>query len=70
MIMWSLLRTFFLVIRSGLSIEIPIAEIVVGDICQVKYGDSIPADGILLQSNDLKVKKATDFKIFIFSLQD
>lgn len=33
----------------------PISEIVVGDICQIKYGDLLPADGILLQSNDLKV---------------
>jgi len=49
----------FTVIRSGLSIEIPIAEIVVGDICQVKYGDSIPADGILLQSNDLKIDESS-----------
>jgi len=49
----------FTVIRSGLSIEIPIAEIVVGDVAQVKYGDSIPADGILLQSNDLKIDESS-----------
>ena len=36
-----------------------IAELVVGDICQVKYGDSIPADGIVIQSNDLKVDESS-----------
>jgi len=32
-----------------------VGEIIVGDICQIKYGDLLPADGILIQSNDLKV---------------
>lgn len=49
----------FTVIRSQLSIEVAIAELVVGDICQVKYGDSIPADGIVIQSNDLKVDESS-----------
>lgn len=35
--------------------QVGISEIVVGDICQIKYGDLLPADGLLLQSNDLKV---------------
>ena len=29
-----------------------------GDVAQVKYGDLLPADGIVLQSNDLKVDEA------------
>jgi Ca2+ transporting ATPase len=33
-----------------------VGDIVVGDICQIKYGDLLPADGILIQSNDLKVR--------------
>ena len=37
----------------------PVSDLVVGDICQVKYGDSIPADGILLMSNDLKVDESS-----------
>lgn len=45
----------FAVIRGNEVKQIPISEIVVGDICQIKYGDLLPADGILLQSNDLKV---------------
>jgi P-type Ca2+ transporter type 2B len=46
----------FAVIRSGDAMQILVGDIVVGDICQIKYGDLLPADGILIQSNDLKVK--------------
>lgn len=45
----------FSVIRSGEARNISVGDIVVGDICQIKYGDLLPADGILIQSNDLKV---------------
>jgi P-type Ca2+ transporter type 2B len=48
----------FTVLRAGQSHQIFVGEIVVGDICQVKYGDLLPADGILIQSNDLKVDEA------------
>lgn len=34
-------------------------ELVVGDICMVKYGDLLPADGIIIQSNDLKVDESS-----------
>lgn len=46
----------FSVIRNGDAIQILVGDIVVGDICQIKYGDLLPADGILIQSNDLKVR--------------
>ena len=46
----------FAVIRNGDPIQIFVGDLVVGDICQIKYGDLLPADGILIQSNDLKVK--------------
>lgn len=49
----------FSVIRAGEVIQIPVSDIVVGDICQVKYGDLLPADGIVLQSNDLKVDESS-----------
>ena len=49
----------FTIIRKGDVIEIPLANIVVGDIAQVKYGDLLPADGILLQSNDLKIDESS-----------
>jgi len=48
----------FTVVRGNKSIEIAIADIVVGDICQVKYGDLLPADGIILQSNDVKIDES------------
>ena len=82
----------FTVIRKGITIEIPLADIVVGDIaqgkinsfrrpspqlgiflsslifsevkinstfCSVKYGDLLPTDGIVLQSNDLKIDESS-----------
>ncbi|XP_031772111.1 plasma membrane calcium-transporting ATPase 3 isoform X7 [Apis florea] len=49
----------FSVIRQGEVKQISVADIVVGDICQIKYGDLLPADGILIQSNDLKVDESS-----------
>ncbi|KAH7947025.1 hypothetical protein HPB52_007422 [Rhipicephalus sanguineus] len=49
----------FAVIRGGEVHQIAVTEIVVGDICQVKYGDLLPADGIIIQSNDLKIDEST-----------
>ncbi|CAG7820245.1 unnamed protein product [Allacma fusca] len=49
----------FSVIREGEVHQIPVTDIVVGDICQIKYGDLLPADGILLQSNDLKIDESS-----------
>merc|ERR1739842_33444 len=49
----------FSVIRKGEAIQVNNAELVVGDIAQVKYGDLLPADGIILQSNDLKIDESS-----------
>ncbi|XP_054243345.1 plasma membrane calcium-transporting ATPase 2 isoform X8 [Indicator indicator] len=49
----------FTVVRGGQVIQIPVAEIVVGDIAQVKYGDLLPADGIFIQGNDLKIDESS-----------
>jgi len=49
----------FSVIRNGEGIDINVGELVVGDICQVKYGDLLPTDGILIQCNDLKVDESS-----------
>ncbi|XP_037680931.1 plasma membrane calcium-transporting ATPase 4 isoform X2 [Choloepus didactylus] len=49
----------FSVIRNGQIIQLPVAEIVVGDIAQIKYGDLLPADGILIQGNDLKIDESS-----------
>ena len=47
------------VIRNGQIIEINLKEIVVGDICCIKYGDLIPADGIVVQASDLKIDESS-----------
>ena len=47
------------VIRGGESETIQVTELVVGDVCQLKYGDLVPADGILLQGNDVKVDESS-----------
>ncbi len=47
------------VIRSGKPEEIVTNSLVVGDLCQLKYGDVIPADGIILQNSDLKVDESS-----------
>ncbi|XP_036435527.1 LOW QUALITY PROTEIN: plasma membrane calcium-transporting ATPase 3a [Colossoma macropomum] len=49
----------FAVVRNGTVLQIPVAEMVVGDIAQVKYGDLLPADGVLIQGNDLKIDESS-----------
>ncbi|KAI6238552.1 ATPase and Haloacid dehalogenase hydrolase domain containing protein [Aphelenchoides fujianensis] len=49
----------FSVIREGEALDVPVSELVVGDVIRVKYGDLIPADGVLLASNDLKVDESS-----------
>ncbi|XP_018430540.1 PREDICTED: plasma membrane calcium-transporting ATPase 2-like, partial [Nanorana parkeri] len=49
----------FSVVRGGQVIQIPVAELVVGDIAQVKYGDLLPADGAFIQGNDLKIDESS-----------
>ncbi|XP_014482520.1 PREDICTED: plasma membrane calcium-transporting ATPase 2 isoform X5 [Dinoponera quadriceps] len=49
----------FSVIRQAEVKQVSVSDIVVGDICQIKYGDLLPADGILIQSNDLKVDESS-----------
>uniref|UniRef100_A0A8C3SDD5 Calcium-transporting ATPase n=1 Tax=Chelydra serpentina TaxID=8475 RepID=A0A8C3SDD5_CHESE len=49
----------FTVVRGAQVIQIPVAEIVVGDIAQVKYGDLLPSDGIFIQGNDLKIDESS-----------
>ncbi|KAG9483417.1 hypothetical protein GDO78_009372 [Eleutherodactylus coqui] len=49
----------FTVVRAGQVIQIPVAELVVGDIAQVKYGDLLPTDGVFIQGNDLKIDESS-----------
>ena len=39
--------------------QVQVGEIVVGDILLVKYGDLLPADGLVLNSNDLKIDESS-----------
>ncbi|MCW5922279.1 MAG: cation-translocating P-type ATPase [Saprospiraceae bacterium] len=46
------------VIREGERREVPVEEIVVGDLVAFSEGQRVPADGILVQQNDLSVDEA------------
>ncbi|XP_054472148.1 plasma membrane calcium-transporting ATPase 2 isoform X6 [Anoplopoma fimbria] len=49
----------FQVVRGSTVIQLPVSDIVVGDIAQIKYGDLLPADGVLIQGNDLKIDESS-----------
>lgn len=49
----------FSVIRSNATSQVQVGEIVVGDVILVKYGDLLPADGVIMQSNDLKIDESS-----------
>ena len=46
------------VIRDGKSVDVPVTEVVPGDLVVVSAGDMIPADGRVLEADDLFVKQA------------
>lgn len=54
----NLTQPFGKVIRNSNVIEIPIEEIVLDDLIVVEEGTLIPADGIVLQSNDFSVNES------------
>ncbi|KAL3097286.1 hypothetical protein niasHT_029602 [Heterodera trifolii] len=49
----------FAVIREGKQLQVVVNELVVGDIAQVKYGDLLAFDGILIESNGLKIDESS-----------
>uniref|UniRef100_A0A915CWQ2 Calcium-transporting ATPase n=1 Tax=Ditylenchus dipsaci TaxID=166011 RepID=A0A915CWQ2_9BILA len=49
----------FSVIRDGEAFDVPVSDLVAGDVVRVKYGDLIPADGVLLASSDLKIDESS-----------
>ncbi|GAB4496726.1 MAG: HAD-IC family P-type ATPase [Saprospiraceae bacterium] len=51
-------QPYAVVIREGKRQEVPVEEIVVGDLMAFSEGQRIPADGILLQHNDLSVDES------------
>lgn len=46
------------VLRDGIVTEIPVTEIVPGDVVMLKPGDVVPADGTVLRSNDFFVNES------------
>jgi len=46
------------VVRAQLETEIPVSELVVGDVVRIKTGMSVPADGILLEAFGLKTDES------------
>lgn len=46
------------VIRDGKAMDIPVTEVVPGDLAELSAGDMVPADGLVLEAKDLFVKQA------------
>ena len=51
------------VIRDGYEQEIPVQELVVGDLLKVKTGMTVPADGIFIQSFGLQIDESEIFGV-------
>lgn len=47
------------VLRDKNIMDMSVPSLVVGDICMLKIGDVIPADGILFESNELKIDESS-----------
>ena len=66
-----LLFQYALVIRDGQKSQLLAEKLVVGDICEVKGGDRIPADLRIITSASMKVHDCTfwidDLEVFVMS---
>lgn len=49
----------FATLRASEIVQLPKYDLVVGDICLFKYGDTVPSDGLIVQSNDVKVDESS-----------
>lgn len=47
------------VVRNGEVVRIHVKDLVVGDVCCIKYGDLLPADGVVIHSDDLKIDESS-----------
>jgi P-type Mg2+ transporter len=45
-------------LRDGVAVELPLRDVVPGDVALLRAGDVIPADGVLLEARDLFVNQA------------
>ena len=46
------------VTRDGKAVQIPVSDIVIGDIVQIEAGDAIPCDGVLINADSLEVDES------------
>lgn len=46
------------VLRDGAEVEVPVADVVPGDIVRLRAGNLVPADAVLLETNALSVEEA------------
>lgn len=54
----AIVRIETMVMRDGARKEVPVEEVVPGDVCVLSAGDIIPGDAAILESNDLFVQEA------------
>jgi len=54
----SIVKMDVTVLRNGVETSVPHEEVVPGDICVLSAGDIIPADGVIVDCNDLFVDEA------------
>lgn len=54
----SFLKPQATVIRDGVHLKVPLAEVVPGDICLLGAGQSVPADGVVISQSELLVSEA------------
>jgi P-type E1-E2 ATPase len=52
---YKMMPSFAQVLRNGVVVDVPTAQLVVGDIVDVKIGDKVPADIRLLSVDQMKV---------------
>ena len=46
------------VVREGVTIEIPVDQVVLDDVLELRQGDQVPADGVVLRAEGLEVDEA------------
>lgn len=49
----------FTLLRGGHIVQVPTADIVVGDVVVFKYGDKLPADGVFFQGHDVRIDESS-----------
>jgi Mg2+-importing ATPase len=54
----AIVRIEVCVLRDGVEVNVPVQEIVPGDVCVLNAGDIIPGDGAILEAKDLFVQEA------------